>query len=167
MEHKLTITQVDFGLKGKVFRSPLPHGAYDPNDSVPDEWQAQAVGAVFSLIEDQEWLTKARHDLRPWMAEQGMQQFACPIMDFSTPADTSSFQSAAASALRLASAGMNIVIHCNAGWGRTGLFLSEMAVQHFGCSVDEAVAWVRQFVPHAVENEIQLRFLYQLHPQSA
>jgi protein-tyrosine phosphatase len=49
--------------------------------------------------------------------------------------------------------------------GRTGLFLAEMAIQHFGWEVTKALDWLRQYIPYAVENEEQYQFLLDLHEE--
>ena len=158
-----TIKELSFGLSGAVYRSPLPFGNFDPNREALAEWVQFQVDVVYSLIEPDEWLGKASRDSRQDLRSAGIQQVAYPIPDFWVPADAEGFQSIVAQALADAAEGKNIAVHCNAGWGRTGLFLTEMAIQHFGFDVPQAVAWVRQFVPPAVENEDQYQFLVDLH----
>ena len=157
------ITHLAFELPGQVYRSPLPFGAFDPENQVFKQWKAAQIDEIYSLIQPKEWTEKAWQDSRPLILEAGMALKMYPIMDFWTPDDPAGFISAVQMALNAAKNGKNIVVHCNAGWGRTGLFLTEMAIQHFGFGVEEAVAWVRLFVPPAVENQDQYQFLLDLH----
>lgn len=158
------ITRLPFPYPGTVYRSPLPFGNYDPHSRALAEWIQYRVNVVYSLIESEEWLLKTRRDVRPELKKAGIQQINYPIQDFWVPDDPSGFQSIVTQALQQAADGLNIAVHCNAGWGRTGLFLTEMAIQHFGETVPRAVEWVRQFVPPAVENQDQYQFLVDLHP---
>lgn len=161
-----TIIELPFGLSGAVYRSPLPYGSFDPGRQALVEWIQFQVQVVYSLIEADEWLTKASQDSRPALQAAGIQQVVYPIPDFWVPRDPAGFQAVVTTALQAAAAGKNIAVHCNAGWGRTGLFLTEMAIQHFGFSVPAAVAWVRQSVPPAVENQDQYQFLVDLHRET-
>jgi protein-tyrosine phosphatase len=58
-----------------------------------------------------------------------------------------------------AQAGHNIVVHCSAGIGRTGLFMAALAKQVLGLSGAEALQWIRSYIPHAVETPEQQRLL--------
>jgi protein-tyrosine phosphatase len=158
------ITPLPFGLPGAVYRSPLPFGQFDPGHAALAEWQQFGVRVVYSLINADEWGAKALRDSRREITAAGIRRIDFPIDDFWVPRDAAAFQAAAADALRTATTGDTIAVHCNAGWGRTGMFLVEMAIQHFGFDVPQAVAWVRQAVPPAVENQDQYQFLLGLHP---
>jgi len=50
-------------------------------------------------------------------------------------------------------------MHCSAGIGRTGLFLAYLAKQVLVLSGAEALAWVRYYIPRAVETPEQQRLL--------
>ena len=56
-------------------------------------------------------------------------------------------------------AGENIAIHCHAGIGRTGLFAAFLARQALGLSGEEAIEWVRNFIPGAREIGSQRRMI--------
>ncbi|MCD4752282.1 MAG: dual specificity protein phosphatase family protein [Anaerolineaceae bacterium] len=157
------ITNLSFALRGQVYRSPLPFGAFDPENHIFSQWKEAKIHQVISLVQPNEWQEKAWQDARPMIQDAGMSLLTYPIFDFGVPDDMEVFSDNVKLALDAAKEGKNIVVHCNAGWGRTGLFITEMAIQHFSLAVAEAVVWVRQFVPPAVENNEQYQFLLDLH----
>ena len=157
------LTEIPLGLPGAVYRAPLPFGAFDLQLATLTELQQAQVAVVYSLVEPPEWTLKAIRDARGLLAERGIQRVDFPIQDFHVPQEAEAFQAVVGQALQHAQRGSNIAVHCNAGMGRTGLFLAEMAIQHFGWGVSEAVDWLRQYIPYAVENEDQYQFLLDLH----
>jgi protein-tyrosine phosphatase len=159
------LTEIPLGLPGAVYRAPLPFGAFDLQLSTLTELQQAQVDVVYSLVEPIEWTLKAIRDAREPLSESGIQRVDFPIQDFSVPQDVAVFQAAVGGALQHAQQGRSIAVHCNAGMGRTGLFLAEMVIQHFGWDVNETVEWLRQYIPYAVENEDQYQFLLDLHEQ--
>ncbi len=163
MHSMYNIINLPFALRGQVYRSPLPFGTFDPENHVFSQWKDAKIHQVISLLQPDEWQEKAWQDARPMIREAGMSLLSYPILDFGVPDDRAVFSTNAKLALDAAKEGKNIVVHCNAGWGRTGLFITEMAIQHFNLAVVEAVVWVRKFVPPAVENNDQYQFLLDLH----
>ena len=61
--------------------------------------------------------------------------------------------------MEFAQAGKNVAIHYSAGIGRTGLFMALLARKILGYPGEEAITWVRQYVPNAVETADQKDFL--------
>ena len=43
------------------------------------------------------------------------------------------------------------MVHCLAGVGRTGMFLASLAKLGMGYSSEDAVRWVREYIPGAIE----------------
>jgi protein-tyrosine phosphatase len=90
-----------------------------------------------------------------------MQVLYLPIPDFDIP-QAETLLSGLAQVQAEAHAGHNVAVHCNAGVGRTGLFMACLARRVFGMSGKQAVAWVQQYIAHAVETEGQYSFVENL-----
>lgn len=157
------LTQIPFDFPGKVFRTPLPYGDFDLARTTYDELISAEVKVYYSLVEPIEWISKAFIDSREKIAMSGIKRVEFPIRDFFAPQNPTAFQAVVAEARQYALDGKNVAVHCYAGVGRTGLFLTELAIQQYGWSVKEAILWLRESIPLAVENEYQVKFLLGLH----
>lgn len=144
------LTELPFSLPGRIFRSPMPFGRYDAAGQVVELYRQNGVQAVLALPEAAEILEKTGRDLLQEYADQGLAVYHCPIRDFSVPS-LAELESAVAAALAEARAGHNVAIHCNAGIGRTGLVLACLARRVFGWEAEQAIDWVRRYIPGAVE----------------
>ncbi len=81
-----------------------------------------------------------------------------PISDFSTP-PLDALDRAILSSLDEIRSGKNLVAHCRAGMGRTGLFIACLAMRGLQLSAGEAIHWVRKAVPGSIETPEQIRFV--------
>lgn len=145
-------------LAGKIYRCPMPFGPYDSDQTVFAALKAARLTAVVLLVADVEARAKSGRDLRALYAGEGWQVIHLPVADFATP-QPGEFQQAIEHTVALAAAGGNIAVHCNAGIGRTGLFLSALAARVLHLPAAQAIDWVRQYIPAAVETEQQRLFL--------
>jgi protein-tyrosine phosphatase len=157
--HNLTL--IPFGLQGKVYRSPMPNASFDYGFTALQEMQNAEINKVINLVEEFEWWDRAKMDLPSLYKQHEIGMLHYPVKDFGIPEDLDSYLEMVQKAVSLARAGENLAIHCFAGIGRTGTFLTAMAIEIFGWSPLEAVFWIRQFIPGAVENETQLKFVMQ------
>jgi len=149
------LTELSFGLPGRIFRSPLPFGDRDRNGQLVRQYQVECIAVIVVLVGDEEILVSTGKNLRKYYLESGYDVIHLPIPDYGVP-DSSSLALAVSSALEQARAGKNVVVHCNAGIGRTGMFLACMAKEVLGITGDEAIRWVRSYIPGAIENSQQL-----------
>ena len=150
----MPLTELPFGLAGHIFRSPMPFGIYDPREEVFNKYIQNGVSVIVLLAEDEECLKKAGRNLRLLYKEEGFNVIHLPIRDFGVPSNGDLVRAVNA-VIAHAQTGRNIAIHCSAGIGRTGLFVALIAKQVLGFSGEEAIAWVRRYIPGAVETPEQ------------
>ena len=145
------LTEIPFGLPGKIYRSPMPFGPYDRQNQVWPLYQKKEIAQVVILVEMQEFIVHARMDLPKFYRSEGLDVIHYPIPDFRVPHGDDGFSTAIEDVLIGAQAGKNIAIHCLAGIGRTGVFLACLAKRQQEIDGKTAINWVRQFLPDALE----------------
>ena len=160
------LVELPFGLPGRIFRSPMPDPLNSSSDNLLERYKAEKIDLVVNLLPETESKVKAGTDLRSVYTEAGFEMIGFPIQDFNVP-EAEMLSRTLNKVIAAAENGVNLVVHCYAGIGRTGTFLACMAVKVFGIQGNQAVRWVRQYIPHAVENEAQLRFVNQFGEQNA
>ncbi|MBN1666606.1 MAG: dual specificity protein phosphatase family protein [Anaerolineales bacterium] len=144
---------------GRAFRSAMPFGVYDRLNEIWPQYQEQGVGAVVVLTEPQEYLVKAQRDLPAFYRSQGLQVLHLPVPDFDVPADRAAFEHGLQQASQWLAEGVSLAVHCNAGIGRTGIFLACLGKRQLGLEGKDAISWIRQFIPEALENPLQEAFV--------
>ncbi len=156
---KNVLNELPFGLSGKVYRSPMPFSpSFDPGNEVLAAYTQAGVDVVVMLSSDDEAFRVTGRMLRDDYVEMGMDVIYAPVPDFSIP-EEGTFQETVRQALGAAQAGRTVAIHCQAGLGRTGILAACLAKVLFGMNGEEAFAWVRRYVPDAVETQQQLQFI--------
>lgn len=153
------LTKMPYGLAGTIYRSPLPFSPlYDPRGILLEAYLDAGVDVVVMLTPEDEARKLTGQDLRARFEDLGLTVIYAPVPDFLIPGG-SEFQATLDKTLQAARAGQTIVIHCHAGIGRTGIFTACLARIVFNLTGEEAVSWVRQVIPHAVENDQQFQFI--------
>ena len=114
------------------------------------EYKRKDVALVVMLTSDQESLRVTGYDLRSKYETDGFEVLYLPIPDFSVP-EIEELDKAVTDVLNHVRKGDSVAIHCHAGIGRTGMILACLAKRGMGYSSDEALRWVREFIPGAVE----------------
>jgi len=151
-----SITELPFNLAGKVYRSPMPFQENDLDGKLFQQFQQAAVSTIVLLLTDEECKRRTGRDLRLFYKNNGMDVIYLPIPDFQVPV-MEDLTTAVQEALDRVWRGDNLLVHCRAGIGRTGMFLACMAKRSLGYSGDEAIRWVRGFIPGALETAEQVR----------
>jgi len=151
----MKLTLYPLSLPGKVYRSPMPFSLrYDLDETIYAEYIAANINVVVLLVGDQEIAAKGRAGLRVLYEADGIRVIQLPIEDYDIPTLTA-LNAAVAEVEVAASKGQNIVIHCHAGIGRTGLFAACLVGKVLHLNAQEAIKWVRNFHP-AVETDSQV-----------
>jgi len=153
------ITEMPFGLTGKIIRSPMPFSQFDNDLDVWSDYFEYKINLVIVLVEDDELLVNADRDLLKFYKAEGIELIHYPITDYQTPLNKNTLIGIIDEVISRAVKGDNIAIHCLAGIGRTGLFMACMAKRYFQFNGQEAIGWVRNSLPGAVESSIQQRYV--------
>lgn len=152
-------SELPFGEAGRVFRSPTPGShMFDPQDQVLDHYLANQVNTVVVLNPAEEHLRYSGKDLLTRYAQAGLRVIYAPVADFSAP-DSGHWDKALQEAVSAVKNGENLAVHCHAGVGRTGMFAAMMAHELLGTNADESIAWVRRYIPYAIDTDYQKRFV--------
>mgnify|MGYP001161685921 FL=1 len=152
-------SELPFGEAGRVFRSPTPGShMFDPQDQVLDHYLANQVNTVVVLNPAEEHLRYSGKDLLTRYAQAGLRVIYAPVADFSAP-DSGHWDKALQEAVSAVKNGENLAVHCHAGVGRTGMFAAMMAHELLATNADESIAWVRRYIPYAIDTDYQKRFV--------
>ena len=125
-------------------------------------WRDAGVDLVVSLIEDWE-LPRRAPGLYEAMGREGLTLVRFPIVDFGVPADEPAFGRLLDDLdVRLAG-GTGVLVHCNAGLGRTAVVLASILRRH-GVAGDPVTELRRVYRPTAMEWPTQEAFVRRLPP---
>jgi protein-tyrosine phosphatase len=154
----MELTELPFSCSGTVYRSAMPYSTYDPDGELISAYKNREVSTIVLLASYEECLRITDRDLRALYKAEGFDILYLPIPDFGIP-DLGKLQAGVQEALSLSKSGQGIVIHCHAGLGRTGLFAACLAKQGLDLSSEEAIQWIRELIPGAVEVPEQEMFI--------
>jgi len=132
----------------------MPFGTYDPTGTVYEKYKENDIAVIVILASVAECIQKASRNLPDLYKEDGFQVIHLPVDDYTVPTKND-LDKALLVILEYAEKGQNIVIHCSAGIGRTGMFTACLARFILGLTGEEAITWTRQFIPGAVETHEQ------------
>jgi protein-tyrosine phosphatase len=154
----MPLTELPFHLPGSIFRSPMPFSVYDPEGDTLVEFKRQKGSLVVLLAEEEECMERAGQNLKSLYLLEGFQVLHLPIPDFDVPSKED-LEEAVRKTIEHALAGQNVVIHCHAGLGRTGLFVAYLAKRVLGLSSEEAIRWTKKYISGALETDKQKRMV--------
>ena len=136
----------------------MPFSVYDPQGDSLLQFKREKGSLIVLLAEEEECVIRTGLNLKSLYLKQGFQLIHLPIPDFDVPSKED-LEEAIKKTVEHAQAGQNILIHCHAGLGRTGLFVAYLAKRVLGLSSEEAIHWTRKYIPHALETDEQNKMI--------
>ena len=123
-------------------------------------WREAGVSLVVSLIEDWE-VPRRAPGLFEALGREGIDLRRFPIADFGVPTDVPAFGRLLHEVGGRLSGGGCVLVHCNAGLGRTAVVLASVLKAH-GLVVDPVRELRRLYRPTAMEHPVQEDFVRRL-----
>ncbi len=120
-------------------------------------WREAGVGLVVSLIEDWE-VPRRAPGLFEALAREGVDLTRFPIADFGVPTDVPAFGRLLDEVGRRLAEAECVLVHCNAGLGRTAVVLASILKAH-GLAEDPVRELRRLYRPTAMEHPVQEDFV--------
>lgn len=114
--------------KGTIYAMPCP--VKGQLESVLGKLRAQGVSRIVSLLEPVEADKLGAGQEAELCQQVGLSYQNYPIKDFATAENQSKFVGFIDELYQLLLAGENIVVHCYAGIGRTGLTIGSILIRH-------------------------------------
>ncbi len=153
------LTKMSVTTKGALYRSPTPGSwMFDPKNEVFAQLLEAGVNVAVVLSPEAEARKNSGGDLFNRYSEAGIDIVYAPTEDFSAP-ETGYWDKTIAQTIQLLKDGKNVVVHCHAGLGRTGMFMACLAQDLLGLDADEAIKWTRQSIPWAIDTYLQKQFV--------
>jgi len=132
----------------------MPFSVYDPQGDSLFQFEREKGSLIVLLAEEEECMIRTGLNLKSLYLSHGFQVLHLPIPDLNVPSKED-LEEAIRKTVEHAQVGKNILIHCHAGLGRTGLFVAYLAKRVLGLSSEEAIHWTRKYIPHALETDEQ------------
>jgi protein-tyrosine phosphatase len=123
-------------------------------------WREAGVGLVVSLIEDWE-VPRRAPGLFEALAREGVALRRFPIADFGVPTDVPAFGRLLDDLGRRLAQAESVLVHCNAGLGRTAVVLASVLKAH-GLAGDPVTELRRLYRATAMEHPVQEDFVRRL-----
>jgi hypothetical protein len=120
-------------------------------------WRESGVGLVLSLIEDWE-VPRRAPGLFEALARERIDLRRYPIADFGVPREVPAFSQLLRDIGARLAAGDGVLVHCNAGLGRTAVVLASLLKTH-GLAGDPVTELRRIYRPSAMEEPVQEAFV--------
>ena len=151
------------GLQGKVFRGTMPHGLNKREGRVGlvNQLSSHGINVIVLLCNQRECERSAGIDLADFygrMKQIKLEVIELAIPDFGTPKEED-LARVVKDVHERALSGLNILVHCQGGMGRTGMVLACLLRQVYHYNGEVAIRTLREYVPGAVETRDQVKMV--------
>ena len=157
-----TCVRIPLDVKGRLYVSPMPFGPYDPGNALLKIYRQHKINFAVMLVTDVELARKAKRDVVEAYKKSGIDPIRFPIADYTSP-ELHAFSKVVDKVAGYLRAGAHVVVHCNAGVGRTGVMACCIVRDILNNSAEEAVSYVKQFMQTNMTDE-QLRLTARFKP---
>lgn len=132
-------------------------GGSNPTNRELEDLYKEGFRTIISLLDENE--QTPYYEITAIEAK-GFKRYSIPIRDFTAPtlADFKKFMEIAIDSLRRG----KVLVHCQAGIGRTGTMAAAYWIKKKGLSANEAIKKIRKSVPGAIEVPEQEQSLFEL-----
>jgi protein-tyrosine phosphatase len=133
------------GIDGELYASPMPYGPYDKFNQLMRRYKTMGIEFAVSLVTDEEIARKAKRDVLGLYAQAGIESIRFPIRDLTSPPvdDVRELVNRIGPYLR---AGAKMVIHCNAGTGRTAVVIACLCADLLDLDGQAAIDYVQSLM---------------------
>jgi protein-tyrosine phosphatase len=157
-----TCVRIPLDVKGRLFVSPMPFGPYDAGNALLKIYKRHKISFAVMLVTDVELARKAKRNVIEAYKQNGIEPIRFPIADYTSP-ELHAFSKVVDKVSGYLRAGANVVVHCNAGVGRTGVMACCIVRDILKQSAEEAIAYVKQYMQTNMTDE-QMRLTARFQP---
>jgi protein-tyrosine phosphatase len=133
----------------------MPFGQYDPAGRTIDEFKENNISVVVMVLDPDFRPGSLIDRLRNRYTQEGLQVVFVPSYNNDIPTETD-LRMAVKTIIEQADSGSNVAVHCHAGVGRTGLVMACLAKEILNLSGDQAIQFVRRYIPGALKTPGQV-----------
>jgi len=143
--------EIPLNVKGGLFVSPMPYGAYDPGSRVFKLYLQHKIDHIFILVTDEELVKKSRRNLLKKYEDNGITFSRFTLKDWMAPSMDVVQEMVKEAQHRLRT--QRIAVHCHAGVGRTAIAVCCIAMVVEGWSAAQAMKNISEYMTINITSE--------------